>query len=257
MADKWYAQRGDKQVGPMPLDRLRGSFTAGRLRGEDLVWKEGWPEWRPAGSVAELSSAATSPDADEGEYDLTDAEPVAAAAPAAAPTKRSLSYSSNRNTGDVGVTPAALAALRSTRPWVLLFSVLIFIGVGFGALMVLLFIGGALFGGGRGGAVAALASLIPIAGLLLYFFPALFLLRYANAIGRLNVSRSPEDLEAALVSQKSFWKFLGIVFLVMIGLQLLGLLLLLIVGGIAASSGGGGGFTAPGSPPPRVFVTPR
>ena len=269
MADNWYAQRDGRQVGPMPREKLAAALEGGRMSLDDLVWREGWPQWRPAGDVAELAAvdaaevveADAGADVDAGEYGVADDAPaVTAAVPArtAAPAARSLAYSSGRNTGDVTASPVALAALRSTRAWVMLFSILIFIGVGFGALMVLLFIGGALFGGGRGGAVAALASLIPIAGLLLYFFPALFLLRYGNAIGRLNVSRSPEDLEAALVSQKSFWKFLGFVFLVMIGLQLLGLLLLLVVGGIAASNTGGG-FTAP-SPPPQPspgFVTPR
>ena len=266
MADNWYAQRGDKQVGPMPLDRLKGSFAAGRLRGEDLVWKDGWPEWRPAGGVAELSGATVLLDAEEadaGEYGLSEAEPAAAApVPAVAPR---LNYSSRVGDGDVVLTPLGLAALRSTRPWVLMFAVLAFIFIGIsllGVISMLLFAGAAAFsirggGGVAAGVVVVLFTLLALAVLSLYFFPALFLLKYASAIGRLNQSHAQDDLEAALVSQKSFWKFLGVFTIVVIGLYVLLIIATVVLGAVGASRGTTVTIPTSSPPPPRVFVTPR
>jgi hypothetical protein len=55
---------------------------------------------------------------------------------------------------------------------------------------------------------------IPFA--LLYLYPGMKLWGYASAISRLALSRSPQDLEAALGQQKSFWKFAGILTMVVI-----------------------------------------
>ena len=157
-----------------------------------------------------------------------------------------------RQMSGVQATDKAIQALSATRPWVILFAVLLFIGLGFGAIGVLLFLLGGLAAvtqGGGGGAGIALfvMSLLQVVPLLLILFPALYLTRYAGAIGRLRASNSPADLEEALVAQKSYWKFIGIFTLVVIGLQLLALLVLLVLGGIGAANANRG--LAPAAPP--------
>ncbi|HET6248722.1 MAG TPA: DUF4339 domain-containing protein [Tepidisphaeraceae bacterium] len=57
MAD-WFYVSGEKQVGPLDLDRLRQLFARGELKRDDLVWRDGMPNWAEAGSVAELRAPA-------------------------------------------------------------------------------------------------------------------------------------------------------------------------------------------------------
>lgn len=71
---------------------------------------------------------------------------------------------------------------------------------------------------------------------LIYFFPALYLWQYASAIGRLLISEEAADLEEALHRQKAFWKFLGILAVIMFGLMLLGLLAALFIPSFMAAS---------------------
>jgi hypothetical protein len=43
-----------EQLGPLSELQFRASIAAGRVTAETLVWREGWREWKPARSVAEL-----------------------------------------------------------------------------------------------------------------------------------------------------------------------------------------------------------
>jgi hypothetical protein len=61
-----------------------------------------------------------------------------------------------------------------------------------------------------------------------YIVPGIFLMRYASRIAALVASGRADDLESALAAQKSFWKFVGIVVAVVLGLYLV--ILLLVVG---------------------------
>ena len=121
------------------------------------------------------------------------------------------------------VTPTVLAMLSQTQPWVRFLSVLGFIVSG---LMVL------------GGLIAFVATMgrgvgfiflmyIPMG--LLYFFPSLFLFRYASRIANLRMTRGVEQLEDALAAQKSFWKFVGIAALIVISLYLVALAAFIIL----------------------------
>ena len=123
-----------------------------------------------------------------------------------------------------------MESLRSTRPWVNFLAVLGFIGCG---LMVLggLFITmvGASTGLHRSG-----MGIPPYLGILylfvgaIYFMPSYYLLKYGGAIGRFLRTGAVWDMEAALESQKSFWRFVGIFTLVMLclyALLLVGMLL--------------------------------
>jgi hypothetical protein len=128
-------------------------------------------------------------------------------------------------TAPVGSAPESAAVpseivelLNQTRPWVTFLAVLGFISTG---LMVLV-----------GLTVAASMAMTPKPGLpaaiglvyvglgLFYLFPSLLLLRYGGAIRRLTggPAAGMEALTEAIRRQKSFWRFMGICAVVMLGI---------------------------------------
>jgi hypothetical protein len=123
-----------------------------------------------------------------------------------------------------------LDSLRQTKPWVRLLSVCGFITIG---LMV---IGGAfnMMGFSK---TAAENSFIPffLLGIcnmamgILYFFPSLFLFRFASSIGRLLDGGGTNEMEEALANQKSFWKFTGILTLIAFCFAILGIVAAIII----------------------------
>lgn len=128
------------------------------------------------------------------------------------------------------VSDGMLGALRATRPWVLFLAIVGFVFMGLmvlGMLAVLTGVGAAptdaprLFGPGM-----AFFELVMIA---LYFFPCLFLYRYAKFIGQIQSAGQPA-LENALWQQKSFWKFMGITMIVMLCFYLLFILIAVTIG---------------------------
>ena len=56
-ADSWYYAKDGNQAGPIGTDELQGKLASGEVSQQDLVWREGMPNWQPAGTVAELASA--------------------------------------------------------------------------------------------------------------------------------------------------------------------------------------------------------
>ena len=53
----WFFARFGQQHGPMTLDAMRAQAAAGAFQREDLVWREGMPDWIEAGQVPELADA--------------------------------------------------------------------------------------------------------------------------------------------------------------------------------------------------------
>ncbi len=108
-------------------------------------------------------------------------------------------------------TELVLAHLKATRPWVMMMSILCFLGAvlmglaGLGMMVV-----GALSGLSSKSAMPAWIGLLYLPFGLLYIYPGMKLWSYASAIGRLLQTQSLTDLEDALGQQKSFWKFCGI-----------------------------------------------
>lgn len=135
--------------------------------------------------------------------------------------------------GGVATTPKTIAMLRQTKPWVRFISILTFISA---ALMIII---GLVMGmaGMAGGAPGSIILLIfyPLLGLL-YFFPGLFLFRYANRIRDFMNSSHNQFLDAALEAQKSFWKFVGILTMVSIILSILFVFLGIVAGILGATA---------------------
>src|SRR5262249_53475118 len=70
MTEQWYYASGSQQLGPVSTEVLRRLAETGELRPADLGWKEGMPNWTPAGL---------------GRGGFPEGAPAAAAAPTAVP----------------------------------------------------------------------------------------------------------------------------------------------------------------------------
>jgi hypothetical protein len=132
--------------------------------------------------------------------------------------------------GATNVSEAVLHSMRGTRPWVLMFAILGFLTVGFmviaGLAMFAIGASNSELGVGGGAAFGVLYLAIGV----LYLFPSLRLLYYANAIGTLLHRGAQADLETALSHQQRFWKFVGIVTLVTLALYVVVLIVAFAIG---------------------------
>jgi len=137
--------------------------------------------------------------------------------------------------------------LRKTKPWVRFISVMFFIGAAFSALGGIGAIAGGIAagmaGGMPGGMPSGMAGGMPwllLTGLgvayivmaILYITPGVFLWMYADRIGLFLRQKTPGRLASALASQKSFWKFIGIMTLIFICLYPI---MILVVMGLSLS----------------------
>jgi hypothetical protein len=121
-------------------------------------------------------------------------------------------------------TPAAEQLLVKTRPWARFMSVLTFISAAFmliaGMLISILGVGLRSIPSetGRFGTLTSAANIF--AGLFyillsfIYVAPGVFLWKFASSIRLLETSRSQQALENAMGSQRSFWRYIGILAIV-------------------------------------------
>jgi hypothetical protein len=112
------------------------------------------------------------------------------------------------------ITPAMIEFLGQTRPWVRFLSILGFVGTVFivlAALFMMLMggISGAMRNNPLGGSGGIVLGVVYLLMAFLYFFPSLFLFRYANGIASMD-GDTVGGMERALEAQKSFWRFVGI-----------------------------------------------
>jgi GYF domain 2 len=56
---EWYLARDGRQHGPLAESEMMKFLELGHLRPDDLVWRAGFVEWRPASTVFDLSAKAT------------------------------------------------------------------------------------------------------------------------------------------------------------------------------------------------------
>lgn len=226
MASQWnYVQNG-QTLGPIPEDQLKSWLTAGTLKWDDLVWREGMTGWIAAKACPELMPPQSAQPA-----------PIQPSANPYAAPRAAVHGTPMGDPAAAGITPAIVNLLRQTKPWVRLLAVLGFIGTGFLFLasfgMLAL---GASAGQGlpAGFGIGLMLVYMLMAGIQL---PAvLFLNRYASRIGKLVNSNAPEDLESALAAQKSFWRYVGILTLIMLCIYALVIVIMIVVG-VAGLSG--------------------
>jgi predicted Zn finger-like uncharacterized protein len=116
------------------------------------------------------------------------------------------------------MTPRAIEALASTRPWVLFLSILGMIGSG---IYMLVGLGMTAFGV-NGRPEKVVTGIFMLVASVLMFFPSWFLLQFGRSIGRFIGAYDSGSLEDAMLAQRSYWRFLGIMLLVWIGVAFIG-----------------------------------
>jgi len=145
------------------------------------------------------------------------------------------------------VSAAAVAQLAATKPWVRFISVIMFVGVGFmlmaaaGMAMVAVVGGMGHLGnqannplsGPMGFGVIAFYVALSI----VYVYPGVKLWKYASSIAMLIRTGRNADLVAALNQQRSLWKFVGILMIVVIVLYVIGTIVFVAFVGMTAVKG--------------------
>lgn len=131
-------------------------------------------------------------------------------------------------------------ALVKTRPWVLLLGIVTLLGC---ALMVMaglfmMLLGGISGLGGLGG-LGDMGALSVAGGMALgavylvfaviYLIPAIHLIRYSSAIKRMSSDPTGDSVEQALKHQLSFWRFVGIATVAIMGLYVVIILVALVM----------------------------
>jgi hypothetical protein len=153
-------------------------------------------------------------------------------------------YGAASGAGADAVSPGTIAQLAGTKPWVRFMSVLLWIGVAFmllaGAGMGVVSVMGAgkATTGPFGGKELIFFAIIYGVMAFVYIFPAIKLWKYANRIGSLGASHSVADLDAALNEQRSFWKFIGVMTIIMLSLYLVAVIGFVAFGATAAMKAG-------------------
>lgn len=242
MNRQWYYAQNGQQLGPVSGEQLRALLASGSVRSADLVWTDSLPAWTPAGQVPALlpppappppaapppAAVYTPPPAPV--YTPPPA-PMPAPRPAPAPAPQpAWAPAPAPPQGGGDVSQEVVELLRKTKPWVRFLSVLGFIG------LVLAILAGlaSLVMAATAGSLAG-PQVIPVLGIfvmsLLQFPALLFLSRYASRIKNLVNSGHPQDLEDAIAAQKSFWKYVGILTIVIIILYIVVLVGALVFAG--------------------------
>ena len=224
---QWYLQSEDgEQYGPVSREELDGWVAEGRIDASCQLLRDGWEQWKwaedvfpqvsHAGAEAGQAAAEESPFAGIGDSgSQQDINPFASPQEAAAETAVA-----TRSGGEDAISPQMIQALAQTRPWVFFLSILGFISAGFVAL-------GSLVGAamslvmGVAGIPVLLSALVTAAAAALYFFAAYHLYTYATQIARFLRTKDSSDLDRAMIAQKSFWKLVGMVTAIVLGLYVL------------------------------------
>ncbi|MDE2070108.1 MAG: hypothetical protein KGJ04_02435 [Gammaproteobacteria bacterium] len=146
------------------------------------------------------------------------------------------------------LTDGMLDSLRRTRPWVIFLAILGFILTAFmiigGLWMFAAFsLIGAMpaqqplprvFGPALGFGIGAAEI---VAAVFMYLLPGIILFRYGSAIGRMVPGNIQVAVEDALARQKSFWKYLGMLMIVLLVVYVLLIAGMIVSFGILAVHG--------------------
>ena len=58
---QWFVARDGQQTGPFDDNALRAMAASGALHPSHMVWRDGWPSWQAASSVAGFANAPLQP----------------------------------------------------------------------------------------------------------------------------------------------------------------------------------------------------
>lgn len=154
-------------------------------------------------------------------------------------------FGSTSGTSVESVSAGVINQLKRTKPWVRFFGVLLWIGVAFMLLAsVAMILGGSTMGavmektnpGLPSGFMAGIGALYILMAAL-YVYPALKIWKYGTWIGKLVASGSNADLEEALNQQRGFWKFIGIMMIILLVIYVIAIGFMVVAGVAMAASG--------------------
>jgi hypothetical protein len=132
------------------------------------------------------------------------------------------------------LTETMLFYLKGASPWLRFVGIAGFIMLGLYALLgMTMIIGIRNFGSaipGWSGAVGAVFGVFYLGAIALMFFPVLFIFQFGRKIKSYVHTGNDDDLEQAFKNNKSLWKFMGILSIIMLAF----LAITILFGGIAA-----------------------
>jgi hypothetical protein len=216
MSETWYHLVDGQTVGPLLFSDLQQMAAAGTLKPADRISTNG-EAWQPASDVTGLLFAPPP------------LPPPFPPSTTSAPTAQNLSYQAPYASGPP-ISARVVELFGQTARWVRIMSVILFVSIGLmlvvGAIMLLMQLvhAGPSAEGPPG--VLGLAYFVMSA---FYIPPAIFLHRYAGAAKMFSRLRDDESLEKAVEAQKSFWKFVAVLALVIIGLYIVMIPVIVII----------------------------
>lgn len=179
---EWYYAKNNVQNGPVTFDHLRALTQAGAVVGEDLVWKEGMTEWKPAWQIQGLHTI-----------------------PLMTGTG---SKSLNANDGS---STDLVRTMSDSRAWAGFVSACINIC---GVLCVILSVIAFLYGVRRGNTADTAGGLFGLLWSSLVVTAGVLLSRYNRNVRRYVANGASQELDDALRSLRSIWIFAAIVLIV-------------------------------------------
>lgn len=145
---------------------------------------------------------------------------------------------STSSSASFSITEPMLLSLSQTKPWAMLLSIVGFISIGILIILGVINIFVTSYNSPDGSIVPAIVGGgINILMGVLYFFPSLFLFKFASSIGRLIDNGGAREMEESLSYQKSAWKFIGILTLVTFAFAILGIAAAIIIPYFARMAG--------------------
>ena len=121
--------------------------------------------------------------------------------------------------------------LRETKQWANFLAIIGFIFIGL--IVVMAFSVGAIFssiGPGFDGFPMALFGGIYLLMAIVYFFPVLYLYKFAEYMGKALSGKNPVDLNASFRNLKAHYRYIGILMVIMLSLYIIGIIIAAIIG---------------------------
>jgi hypothetical protein len=131
--------------------------------------------------------------------------------------------------GAIELTEASIGYLSETRRWTMFLSIVGFVFIGLGVIVAFFMSSFLNTFVPASGMVATIVILIMC---LIYLFPLIFLFRFSSLSKAAITGNDKMVMQEAMKNLKSFFKFMGILMIVMLSIYLIGA----IVGGLGAAA---------------------